>query len=220
MSYLNIGPKVIYLNSNRRRILKYNTIIASEISNIKEIGNNNTIINSKFVGDNIVIGNNCTFKNVVVGDNTTITDSYIEDSLIGKNCVVGPYSRIRPNSNIGDNCKIGNFVEIKNSQLGKGVKVSHLAYIGDAIIGDNTNVGCGVVFANYNGVKKHISIVGKNCFLGSNVNIIAPVKLKDDTYICAGTTVTKDTEEGDFVIGRVRDEVKKNYSYYLRNRRK
>ena len=95
-----------------------------------------------------------------------------------------------------------------------------MSYIGDAIIGDKTNIGCGVVFANYNGVNKNISVVGKNCFIGSNVNIVAPVKIKDDTFVCAGTTVTSDTSEGDFVIGRVKAEVKKNYSYYLKNKLK
>ena len=200
--------------------METNTIIASDISNIKEIGNNNTIINCCFTGDGIVIGNNCTLKNVSVGENSVITDSYIEDSFVGKDCKIGPFSRIRPQTNIGDGCKIGNFVEIKNSQLGKSVKAGHLAYIGDAIIGNNTNIGCGVVFANYNGVKKNISIVGNNCFLGSNVNIVAPVKIKDETYICAGTTVTNDTEEGDFVIGRIPAEIKKKYSYYLRNKQK
>jgi len=220
MSCFYLRLLLIFLNNKRRIFLKNNNIIASEVSHIKDIGNNNTIINSKFIGENIVIGNNCTLKNVVVADNTTITDSYIEGSLVGRGCRIGPYTRIRPSSNIGDNCKLGNFVEIKNSQLGTGVKVSHLAYVGDAVVGDNTNIGCGVVFANYNGVDKNISIIGRNCFVGSNVNIIAPINLKDDTFVCAGTTITKDTQEGDFVIGRVRDEVKKNYSYYLKNKRK
>ena len=197
-----------------------NNIIGSDISSIESIGYGNTIINCIFIGDNIKIGNNNTIKNAVIADGCEITDSYIEDCLIGKNCHIGPYSRIRGKTNIGDNCKIGNFVEIKNSELGSGVKSSHLAYIGDAIIGDNTNIGCGVVFANYNGVAKNISVVGKNCFIGSNVNIVAPVKIKDDCYICAGTTVTKDSEEGDFLIGRVKAESKKNYKYYLKNKLK
>lgn len=197
-----------------------NKIIVSDISNLKEIGINNIIVNCIFVGDNIKIGNNCTLKNAVVADGTYITDSFLEDCMIGKNCKIGPYSRVRGKTNIGDNCKIGNFVEIKNSELGIGVKAGHLAYIGDAIVGDNTNIGCGVVFANYNGVDKNISIIGKNCFIGSNVNIISPVKIKDDTYICAGTTVTNNTENGDFVIGRCRAIVKKNYSYYLKNKLK
>ena len=197
-----------------------NIIVGSDITNLKSCGHGNTIINSKFIGNNIEIGNNCTLKNVVVAEGTFITDSFLEDCLLGKNCKVGPYSRVRGKTNIGDNCKIGNFVEIKNSELGSGVKASHLSYIGDAIIGENTNIGCGVVFANYNGVNKNISLIGKNCFIGSNVNIVAPVKIKDETYICAGTTITQDTEEGDFVIGRVKPIVKKNYCYYIKNKLK
>lgn len=197
-----------------------NNIVGSDVSCIESIGYGNTIINCIFVGNNIKIGNNNTIKNAVIADGSEITDSYIEDCLIGKNCRIGPYSRIRGKTNIGDNCKIGNFVEIKNSELGSGVKASHLAYIGDAIIGDNTNIGCGVVFANYNGMVKSISVVGKNCFIGSNANIIAPVKIKDDCYICAGTTITKDSQEGEFLIGRVRAESKKNYRYYLKNKLK
>ena len=197
-----------------------NQIVGSDISNIKSIGHSNTIINSTFIGNNIIIGNNCTIKNTIVADGTKITDSYIEDCLLGKDCQVGPFARIRGKTNIGDMCKIGNFVEIKNSELGNCVKASHLSYIGDAIIGDNTNIGCGVVFANYNGVNKNISIVGKNCFIGSNVNVIAPVLIRDDSYICAGTTITNSTERGDFVIGRVKAESKNNYKYYLKNKLK
>lgn len=197
-----------------------NNIVGSDVSCIESIGYGNTIINCIFVGNNIKIGNNNTIKNAVIADGSEITDSYIEDCLIGKNCRIGPYSRIRGKTNIGDNCKIGNFVEIKNSELGSGVKASHLAYIGDAIIGDNTNIGCGVVFANYNGMVKSMSVVGKDCFIGSNANIIAPVKIKDDCYICAGTTITKDSQEGEFLIGRVRAESKKNYRYYLKNKLK
>jgi bifunctional UDP-N-acetylglucosamine pyrophosphorylase/glucosamine-1-phosphate N-acetyltransferase len=184
------------------------------------MGIGNTIINCRFVGNNIEIGNNCTLKNVLVADNTTITDSYIEDSVIGRDCKIGPYTRIRGKTTIGDSCKLGNFVEIKNSELSRGVKASHLSYIGDAIVGENTNIGCGVVFANYNGINKNISVVGKNCFIGSNVNIIAPIKIKDDTFVCAGTTITENTEEGDFVVGRVRAETKKKYRYYLKNKLK
>ena len=197
-----------------------NKILSSDISNLKSIGENNTIINCKFVGENIEIGNNNTLKNVVVGEGTSITDSYIEDSLIGKFCKIGPFSRIRGVSNIGDSCKIGNFVEIKNSQLGNGVKASHLSYIGDAIIGGKTNIGCGVVFANYNGLEKNLTVVGENCFIGSNVNLIAPVKVKNNSFICAGTTVTEDTCEGDFLIGRVRAFSNKKYYFYLKNKQK
>ena len=195
-----------------------NVIEYSDMSGVEKIGNNNIIINSKFVGEGIVVGNNCTIKDCIIASSTTITDSYLESSFVGKNVSIGPYSHLRPNCNIGDNCKIGNFVELKNSQLGKGVKVSHLSYVGDAVIGDDCNIGCGVVFANYNGKNKNISIVGKKCFIGSNVNVVAPIKIKDETFVCAGTTITDDTENGDFVIGRVRASVNKKYSYYLRNK--
>ena len=110
---------------------------------------------------------------------------------------------------MADNVKVGAFVELKNAYVGKGTKIPHLSYVGDAELGENVNVGCGVVFANYDGKKKQKSKVGNNVFIGCNVNIVAPVNIADDTYICAGTTVTKDTQPGDFVIGRVRQENKK-----------
>ena len=195
-----------------------NNILNSDISKIKSIGFGNTIINCVFVGNDIEIGNNCTIIDTIVYGNTKITDSYIEETKIGNSCKIGPYSRIRPQSIIGDNCKIGNFVEIKNSELKANVKVSHLAYIGDAMIGENTNIGCGVVFANYNGKVKSISVVGDNCFIGSNCNLIAPIKLADYSYVCAGTTITENTSEGDFVIGRVRASVLGKHSFYLKKK--
>lgn len=195
-----------------------NIINNSDLTNLKSIGINNVIINTVFDGKDIVVGNNCTIKNCIIKDKTCITDSYLEESNIGSNVSIGPYSHVRPNCSIGDNCKIGNYVEIKNSTIGANTKVNHLAYIGDAIIGKNSNIGCGVIFCNYNGVEKNISIVGDNCFVGSNSNIIAPVKIANDTYICAGTTVTKNSDSGDFVIGRVNAETKPNYSYYLKTK--
>lgn len=197
-----------------------NIITNTDITHLKSIGVNNIITNCVFVGEDIIIGNNCTLIDCFVSSGTMITDSYMEKSSIGKYCSIGPYARIRPDTYIRDNCKIGNFVEIKNSQIGSGSKISHLTYVGDAIIGSNVNLGCGVVFCNYNGINKNVSIIGDNCFIGSNVNIIAPVKIQKDTYVCAGTTITSDTNEGDFVIGRTRAEIKQKYKYYLKNKRK
>ncbi len=196
-----------------------NKIVNSNVSVLKNLGYSNTIVNCVFVGDNITIGSNCTLKNVIVNDNTDITDSVIEDAQIGNCCTIGPFSRIRPKTFVGDDCKIGNFVEIKNSRLEKGVKVSHMAYIGDAIVGENTNIGCGVVFANFDGISKHVTLVGKNCFVGSNCNLIAPVKLADDTFVCAGTTLCSNTKDGDFLIGRVRAESNDKYLYYIKNKK-
>ena len=134
----------------------------------------------------------------------------MEQSVIHNNVAIGPYAHIRPNSEIDDNCKIGNFVEIKNSHLGENTKASHLAYVGDAEIGRNCNIGCGAIFVNFNGKEKHKTIVGDDCFIGSNCNIIAPVSIADGTYVCAGTTLTQDTGKFDFVVGRARETVKHN----------
>ncbi|MBR2322952.1 MAG: hypothetical protein IKA54_05110 [Clostridia bacterium] len=129
---------------------------------------------------------------------------------MGKNCTVGPFARLRPNAVIGDGAKIGNFVEVKNSSVGKGCKVSHLAYVGDADLGENCNIGCGAIFVNYDGVNKHRTTVGNGCFIGSNCNVIAPVKIDDGAYVCAGTTITSNLASGDFAIGRVKQVVKPN----------
>lgn len=173
---------------------------------------NNIIKGTTIIEDNVVLGPNNYICDSVVKSGTTIEFSYIEKSTIHNNCQIGPYSRIRPNSIIGPNCKIGNFVEIKNSTLGENTKASHLAYVGDCDVGNNCNIGCGAVFVNYNGKHKNRSIVGNNCFIGSNVNIVAPVRVADDSYICAGTTLTINTQPQDFVIGRCRETVKRNYA--------
>lgn len=161
------------------------------------------------IGKDSIIKNGAVLKNCIIGEGCEINNSTIEESSVGNFCHIGPYSHIRPNCTLKDNVKVGSFVEIKNSQIGEGSKVPHLSYVGDAEIGKNVNIGCGVVFANYNGKIKQKSYVGDDVFIGCNVNIVAPVKIANHTYICAGTTVTKDTEEGDFVIGRVHQENKK-----------
>lgn len=183
-----------------------------------KIGKNVTILSGNIlkgnttIGDNVILKENNYINDSVIGDNSVIEFSHIDGGVIEKSVTMGPYSRIRKGSTIGEGCKIGNFVEIKNSSLGKNTKASHLAYIGDTDIGDNCNIGCGAIFVNYNGKEKKRSIVGDNCFIGSNVNVIAPVKIANDSYVCAGTTITIDTNPFDFVIGRVRETVKPNYS--------
>ena len=168
-----------------------------------------------------MIDKQSTIKNSIIGKNVQIEASFLEDSEIGEGTHIGPFSHLRPNSKIGKNCKIGNFCEIKNSTIGDGTKVSHLAYVGDAVVGKNCNIGCGVIFANYNGRTKNKITVGNNVFIGSNSNIIAPVNIADDVYICAGSTITKDIEKGDFVIGRSRETIKKGRAYqYLKDKTK
>ena len=181
---------------------------------------NNYIIGDSVIEDGVILLPNNTIKDSVISLNSKVESSHIEESVVGENCVVGPFARLRPKTKIGKNCKIGNFVEIKNSVVKNGSKISHLAYVGDCEIGENCNVGCGVIFVNYNGKEKNKSVVGNNCFIGSNVNVVAPVNIADNSYICAGTTLTIDTNENDFVIGRVRETIKHNYSLKYRKQEK
>lgn len=188
-----------------------------KVGNNVVIYENNRIEGDTVIGDNVTIMPNCFIKNCIIGNNCVIDSSHCENSTIGNDCSVGPFARLRPNSVIKDGAKIGNFVEIKNSVIGKGSKVSHLAYVGDAEIGNECNIGCGAIFVNYNGKIKQKTIVGDNCFIGSNCNIIAPVTIENDSYVCAGTTVTDNVSSDDFVIGRVRPETKRNRAHeYLK----
>lgn len=179
-----------------------------KIGNNVTIYENNRIEGDTVIGDNSIIMPNCYIKNCTIGNGTIFNYSQAEDAKVGDNVSVGPFARLRPKAEVCDNAKIGNFVEIKNAVIGKGTKVSHLAYVGDASVGENCNIGCGAIFVNYNGKTKNRTTVGNNCFIGSNCNIIAPVNIESDSYICAGTTITDDVNAGDFVIGRVRQEVK------------
>ncbi|MBR2030339.1 MAG: hypothetical protein IJ999_05490 [Clostridia bacterium] len=133
---------------------------------------------------------------------------FLHDCSVGKNVSVGPFATIRPGSIIGDGCRIGNFVEVKNSVIKQNTKIAHLAYVGDAQVGCGVNVGCGVVFANFDGKTKHKTVVGDNCFLGCNSNLVAPLCIGDGCFVAAGTTVTKDVGADSFVIGRTRQSVK------------
>ncbi len=169
---------------------------------------NNHVENCR-IGDNTILLPNNFILNSVIGNDCKIHSSVIEESQIENNVSIGPFARLRPNCKISSSVKIGNFVEIKNSKVGQGTKISHLAYVGDSEIGKNCNVGCGVIFANYDGKSKHKITIGNHVFIGSNCNLISPLNIDDDSYICAGTTVTENVDKEDFVIGRVRQEVKK-----------
>lgn len=143
-----------------------------------------------------------TIKNSTIGEDVIIRSSEIEDSSIGRGTTVGPYAHIRPNSHVGENCKIGNFVEVKNSNVGDGSKMGHLAYIGDADVGSGVNIGCGVVFVNYDGRDKFRAKVGDNAFIGSNANLVAPIEVEDNGYVAAGSTITKKVLKGQLSLER------------------
>ena len=161
------------------------------------------------------IGQNCTLESGVVVKNSEIQDdcsifanSYLEGSLIKEEVKIGPMARIRPGSEIGAGSKIGNFVETKNAKLDKKVSVSHLSYVGDAKIGENTNLGCGFITCNYDGAQKHLTTIGKNSFIGSDSQMIAPITLGDEVYVASGSTINKDIPSGGFGIARGRQVTK------------
>ncbi len=169
------------------------------------------------LADNCVIGSFSVLINAKIGENTIVKSSRITDSTVGNYSTVGPNAHLRENSVVGDHCRIGNFVELKNSQLGDLTKACHLAYVGDATVGKNCNIGCGAIFVNYNGKVKNRTTVGDNVFIGSNCNLIAPLVIANDCFIACGTTVNKDLNFDDFAIGRPRVEVKPNRAHnYLK----
>lgn len=156
------------------------------------------------IGENCVIGQNTRIKDSVIGDNTTIQNSVILESRVGSDTTVGPFAYLRPNSNVGSGCKVGDFVEIKNSTLGDGAKASHLTYIGDSDVGERVNLGCGVVFVNYDGSMKYRSVVEDGAFIGCNSNLVSPVHIGKNAYVAAGSTITKDVPEGALYVARAR----------------
>ena len=143
----------------------------------------------------------------VIGNNVTIQSSTILESTVGDETTIGPCAYLRPHAHLGRKVKIGDFVEVKNANIGDGSKASHLAYIGDADVGRDVNIGCGVVFVNYDGINKFRSVVEDDAFIGSNSNLIAPVHVEQQGYIAAGTTVSRDVPEGSLVVGRPKERV-------------
>lgn len=165
------------------------------------------------IGSLCLIEPNCFISNGAVGDGSQIkVGTYIEDATMGSKCHVGPYARLRPDSVLAEDVHIGNFVEVKKSKIGRSTKAAHLAYIGDAEIGENTNIGCGTIFVNYLPNKsKHKTIVGNNCFIGSDVQLVAPITVGDGATIGAGSVITKNVPSQALAVTRASQIVKENY---------
>ena len=163
------------------------------------------------IGSNCIIGMNSNITNSKIGDYTEIENSTIIDSIVGENTNIGPYAYLRPNSNIGNNVKIGDFVEVKNATIEDNSKASHLSYIGDAHVGKDVNIGCGVVFVNYDGKNKHKSVVKDGAFIGSNSNLVAPVTVEEKGFIATGSTITENVPQGALAIARERQVVKEGW---------
>ena len=188
-----------------------------------KVGKNVTIEPFAVVKGNTVLSDGCVvqsfsyIENSIIGRNTVVRSSRITDSVVGDGCTVGPNAHLRNNARIGNGCRVGNYVEIKNSVLHDGVKAAHLSYVGDAEVGARTNIGCGVVFVNYDGRMKHRTSVGEDCFIGCNANLVAPLTVGKDCFVACGTTVDKDMPDGAFSIGRSYLTVKEGRAYrYLR----
>jgi bifunctional UDP-N-acetylglucosamine pyrophosphorylase/glucosamine-1-phosphate N-acetyltransferase len=179
-----------------------------------KIENENAVIQSNLSDCNIAcrcsVGPFSTLRNgVKIGDENAVIQSNLSECNIADRCSVGPFSTLRNGADIGNDCRVGDYVEIKKSVLRDGVKAAHLAYIGDAEIGKKTNVGCGTVFANYNGKIKRKTVVGENVFIGANANLVAPLSVGDNSFIAAGSTITENIPENSFAIAREKQITKK-----------
>ena len=172
------------------------------------------------IGDNCEIGPASEIEDCQVLDGAIIKHSVLNQAQVGARTTVGPFAYLRPGAVLGDEVKIGDFVEVKNATIGDGSKVSHLSYIGDASVGRNVNVGCGAITVNYDGYNKARTEIHDDAFIGSNVNLIAPVTVGKGAFVVAGSTITRSVSENDLAIARVRQENKPGYAEKIRSRAK
>lgn len=163
------------------------------------------------IGENCTIGPNCIIKNCTVGDGCSLNYVQAYESEISGGVQAGPFVHIRPGTKLKKDVKIGDFVEIKNSEIGEATAIAHLTYIGDSDVGSGVNFGCGCATANYDGKNKHRTVIGNDAFIGCNTNLIAPVMVGNNAYTAAGTTVTEDVPDNALAIGRSRTVIKENY---------
>ncbi|NMB14318.1 MAG: bifunctional UDP-N-acetylglucosamine diphosphorylase/glucosamine-1-phosphate N-acetyltransferase GlmU, partial [Gallicola sp.] len=173
-----------------------------EIGRDTYIGSGVRIFGKTKIGESCEIFGDSFIKDSILDDEVVIKSSYIIESEIGEGTDVGPFSHLRPNSKLGKHVHIGDFVEIKKSTVGDGTKAGHLAYLGDVDLGENINISCGVIFANYDGKNKARTKVGSGSFIGSNANIVAPCEIEEEAYIAAGSTITKAVKKGELAIER------------------
>ena len=205
--------KILQRRIKTKHMLNGVTFINPESSSVSEeseigidviIEANSHIRGASKVSDNCVIGPNTFLENTSIKKNCNIVNTTIFNSKIMENVNIGPYSHIRPGSNIASNSKVGNFVEIKNSHISQSVKINHLSYVGDSNIGKFTNVGAGTITANYDGIKKNITNIGEYCSIGSNSVLIAPITLGDSVTIGAGSVINKTVKSNSLAISRVK----------------
>ena len=202
-----------FLVEDNTEILSLNTKVQLEMLNrilrirINTMHMNNGVtiedMNTTYIYDDVIIG-----MDTVIHPNTTIKSGVV----IGEDCNIGPNAYIREGCKLADKVKVGSFVEIKKAIIGKGSKVPHLSYMGDSEIGEKCNIGCGTITCNYDGKNKHKTKIGDNCFIGSNVNLVAPVTLGDHVLVAAGSTITDDVPSESLAVARQRQINKDNWN--------
>ncbi|MEK3783386.1 bifunctional UDP-N-acetylglucosamine diphosphorylase/glucosamine-1-phosphate N-acetyltransferase GlmU [Paenibacillus sp. FSL R5-0810] len=172
------------------------------------------------IGENCVIGPNSDIEDSVIADGASVKQSVLSKAEVGARTSVGPFAYLRPGAKLGEDVKVGDFVEVKNATIDNGSKVSHLSYVGDAKVGKNVNIGCGAITVNYDGYNKSVTEIEDDAFIGSNVNLIAPVKVGKGAFVVAGSTITQSVDENDLAIARQRQENKPGYAEKIRARAK
>ena len=186
-----------------------------------KVGNDTVIEGNVVIKGNTTIGSDCLIgagsriTDSTIHDNVKIISSTLEEAEMHDGSDIGPNSHLRPQAEIGKDVHIGNFCEVKKAYIGEGTKVGHLTYVGDATLGKDINVGCGVVFVNYDGAQKHHTNVGDHAFIGSNSNLVAPVNIAPNSFVAAGSTITDDTKQFDLAIARARQTNKEDYAKKL-----
>ncbi len=177
------------------------------------LGPNVTLADGTQIGSNVRIGQGCVITRSIVGDGVELKPySVLEEAHVGSKSVVGPFSRLRPGTELAEGVHVGNFVETKKAKIGKGSKANHLAYLGDAVIGEGTNIGAGVITCNYDGVHKHLTTIGDRVFVGTDSQLVAPVTLGNDVFVAAGTTVTDDVPAGSLALSRSPQTLKEGWT--------
>ncbi|MGW7908745.1 bifunctional UDP-N-acetylglucosamine diphosphorylase/glucosamine-1-phosphate N-acetyltransferase GlmU [Staphylococcus pseudoxylosus] len=163
------------------------------------------------IGEDTIVGQYAEITNSKIGSNVTIKQSVINEAIVGDHANIGPFAQLRPGADLGEKVKVGNFVEVKQSVVKTGAKLPHLSYIGDAEIGERTNVGCGSITVNYDGINKFKTIIGNDSFIGCNTNLVAPITLGDRSFIAAGSTITDNVPQDSLALARARQTTKEGY---------
>jgi bifunctional UDP-N-acetylglucosamine pyrophosphorylase/glucosamine-1-phosphate N-acetyltransferase len=171
------------------------------------------------IAERVTLYPGCRLLKTRVGNDCVLQAAVSNEAVIGNGVTIGPFVNIRPGTSISDGCRIGDFVEIKNSNIGEGSKVPHLSYVGDGDMGARVNIGCGTVFSNYDGFKKHRTVIGDNAFIGCNTNLVAPVKVGNNAYTAAGSTITEDVPDNSMALARARQDNKEGYMEKYRQKK-